>query len=263
MHENTQVIILAAGEGNRLKPHTADKPKCMVRLLDTPIVDHQLRSIRSVGIENVCMVTGYRADKLAHLGLPTRHNDEFASSNMVHSLMCAKDILLNGRDTVIAYADIAYEPRVLSALLQQDADLATVVDLDWLRLWRARDENPLEDAETLRMVDGCVIELGKRPRSLDEIEGQYIGLTKLSYQCAPAFVNAFDALPETGIVFDGKDRKNMYMTSFLQHLIDSGWNLGAATVESGWIEVDTTEDLALYERLGSQGSLETFIELHH
>ena len=40
--------------------------------------------------------------------------------------------------------------------------------------------NPLSDAETLKIDDnGNIFELGKKPNSFDEIEGQYIGIIKL------------------------------------------------------------------------------------
>ena len=37
----------------------------------------------------------------------------------------------------------------------------------------------------------------------------------------------------------------MYMTSFLQHLIDSGWDVRAAFIENGWLEIDAPEDLEM------------------
>ena len=41
-------------------------------------------------------------------------------------------------------------------------------------------ENPLDDAETLKIKNGNIIEIGKKAYSYDEIEGQYIGLFKIS-----------------------------------------------------------------------------------
>ena len=39
-----RVIILAAGRGTRLKPLTDNKPKCMVKLLGKPLIQHQLET---------------------------------------------------------------------------------------------------------------------------------------------------------------------------------------------------------------------------
>jgi NDP-sugar pyrophosphorylase family protein len=47
----------------------------------------------------------------------------------------------------------------------------------------------------------------------------------------------------------------MYMTSFLQLLIDSGHPLRAVPVDGGWLEVDTSRDLEIYAELAERGEL--------
>ena len=61
-------------------------------------------------------------------------------------------------------------------------------------------------------------------------------------------------------VFDGKDFDNMYMTSFLQLLINAGWKAKAVEVSNGWLEVDSVEDLDHYERMAEAGSLDAFYQ---
>lgn len=253
-----RAVILAAGEGRRLRPHTLDRPKCMVELAGAPLLFHQLATLRGAGVEDVTLVTGYRADRLEALGLPTRHNPAFDRTNMVASLMCAADLLDGGDDVLIAYADIVYEPRVLEPLLRCPSALAISIDTGWRRLWALRLEDPLEDAETLRLSpEGDVLELGKKPVSLDEIEGQYMGLIKVSASFAPRLVEAHARL-DPGALHDGKDLANMYMTSFLQHLIDGGQALRAVPVDGGWLEVDSDRDLAIYAGLAERGELAAF-----
>ena len=50
----------------------------------------------------------------------------------------------------------------------------------------------------------------------------------------------------------------MYMTTFLQLLINAVWMIMPARVNNGWLEVDTIDDLKLYEKLSSEGKLDTF-----
>lgn len=253
----TRAILLAAGQGTRLRPHTDDRPKCLVELLGRPLLDYQLATLTAAGIDDITIVTGYRADRIEALGRPTAHNPQFERTNMVASLMCARDRLDGTADALIAYTDIVYERRVVEALLATAAPFATTVDLSWKTLWTARQEDPLRDAETLKFGKGGTIrELGKKPTSLADIEGQYMGLIKLSAAFAPAVVAAYDALDPAG-PYDGKDRDNMYMTSFLQRLIDDGRPLLGVPIRGGWLEVDTVDDLALYHRLHAQGELAT------
>lgn len=257
----TRAIILAAGEGTRLRPLTLDRPKCLVPLAGRPLLEWQVDALRAAGIDDITIVTGYRADQIEALGHPTAHNDRYDATNMVASLMCARDRLDGADDVIIAYGDLVYEPVVVEALVAAKAPAAITVDRSWQRLWELRMDDPLADAETLRIGgDGNVVELGRKPTSLDEIEGQYMGLIGLRADFVPRFVASYDELDPAG-PYEGRDRDNMYMTSFLQHLIDHVGPLTAVTVDGGWLEVDTTDDLEIYESLHEEGRLDRYCAL--
>ena len=51
------------------------------------------------------------------------------------------------------------------------------------------------------------------------------------------------------------------MTSFIQYLIDIGWNVKACLIENGWLEVDTVEDLDTYTRKFNDGSITNYYQL--
>ncbi len=257
----TRAIILAAGEGTRLRPHTLDRPKCLVPLAGRPLLEWQLAALRAAGIDDITVVTGYRADQIEAMGLPTAHNERFADTNMVASLMCARDRLDGGDDVVVCYGDLAYEPRLVTALTGAGAPLAITVDRSWQRLWELRMEDPLADAETLRIgPDGNVVELGRKPTSLDQIEGQYMGLIGVKAATAPRLVEVYDQLDPAG-PYEGRDRDHMFMTSFLQHLIDHVLPVAAVLVDGGWLEVDTVEDLAVFDDLHARGLLDRYCAL--
>ena len=130
-----------------------------------------------------------------------------------------------------------------------------MIDDGWIDLWSARNENPLSDAETLKYdKQGHIIELGKKPKSLSDIKGQYTGLTKVSYQKVPSFISFYDNLNDK-ILYDGQTFNQMYMTSLLQLMINDGWKIVPAHVNHGWLEIDTVKDLRLYERLSREGKL--------
>lgn len=52
-------VILDAGEGKRLRPLTRLKPKCLLKLNDVTILEHQLINLIKCGIRNVVIVVGY------------------------------------------------------------------------------------------------------------------------------------------------------------------------------------------------------------
>jgi choline kinase len=240
-----KVIVLAAGQGTRLRPLTDHKPKCLVEIAGKPLLDYQLEVLRAAGIDDIHVVAGYRADQLNRLEFNRHINEHYAVTNMVSTLFAAESVMTGDGDIIVSYGDIVYEPRVLAALLAVDAPIAVAVDREWQRYWAARMSDPLSDAETLKLTDGDrVVELGKKPLSYRDIQGQYIGLIKISANYVEQFRSAWRTM-DRNVLYDGKDFDNMYMTSFLQYLIDCGWEVRAAFIDNGWAEVDCEADIAV------------------
>ena len=84
-------IILAAGEGTRLKRYTSDLPKGMLPFQGTPLIGHQLTCLRQAGIDRIAVVRGYRAMSIAFPEVHYFDNAQWACTNMVHSLLCARE----------------------------------------------------------------------------------------------------------------------------------------------------------------------------
>ena len=240
-----KAIILAAGEGTRLRPLTDDKPKCLVVLAGKPLLEHQLETLRAGGVDDIHIVGGYRAEQLVRPDTTLHLNPRYAETNMVTTLFAAEAVMTGDTDLIISYGDIVYEPQVLAALQAVDAPLTLAVDREWKRYWAARMDDPLADAETLKLTDGDrMVELGKKPQSYDDIQGQYTGLIKIRADLVARLSEVWRAM-DPDITYEGKDYDNMYMTSFIQHLIDSGWEARAAFINNGWAEVDCKADLAV------------------
>jgi choline kinase len=257
----TRAVILAAGFGSRLMPLTSDRPKGMIPLLGMPMLARQVAVLRAQGISDISIVGGYLAQRLETLGLPVISNPAYETTNMVESLMCARSLMDGTQDLIMAYGDIVYEQGVLKALLQERGDVVVTADRGWSRLWSARMEDYASDVETFRLrEDGGVAELGKRPTSLDEVEAQYIGLVRFPAASHARLLAFYDGLDRQGS-YDGQPFPKMYMTSFIQQLIDAGWNVRPALINNGWLEVDTLDDLHRYEVLAAAGNLDSICRL--
>ncbi len=257
----TRALILAAGQGSRLRPLTDNRPKCLVELAGKSLLERQLAILARQGIPEPTIVAGYKAEMIEALGYPVIVNRDYAQTNMVQTLFCARPTMGTDQDLIIAYGDIVYEPSVLERLLDCAAPLAVVVDRHWRQYWAKRFSNPLVDAETLKLGPGNrLLQLGKKPASYADIQAQYIGLIKVRADHVHRMVQAYEALDRT-VLYDGKDFANMYMTSFLQHLIDSRWQVDAVPVEGGWLELDSLDDYRLYERLNASGTLSDYCRL--
>jgi len=255
-HVTLRAIILAAGQGNRLMPLTADRPKCMVPLLGRPILHYLLDSLRSAGVSDIIVVTGYQAGRLHAPGCRTVFNPAFADTNMVESLFAAVDYMEDGSDLLVSYADTIFEPRVIRAVVEQNVgDLVIASDDSWKTLWTRRMADPLRDAESFRLdPEGRIQELGRTPQADSDIQGQYMGLFKIRRSRVADLKRFYNSLNRAA-EYDRRPFSQMFMTSLLQALIDAGWHAQVARTRGGWLEVDSVEDLRLYESLGQRGEL--------
>jgi choline kinase len=93
-----KIIILAAGQGTRLRPYTDQKPKCMVELKGKPLLHHQLDAIAKCNVnkEDIALVAGYLQEALDAHGVKQYRNDRYASTNMVATLFSAEKFMQEG-----------------------------------------------------------------------------------------------------------------------------------------------------------------------
>lgn len=251
-----RAVILAAGFGSRLRPLTDNHPKCLTPLIGRPLLDRQLAVLRAEGIEDIAIVAGHLAEMLRRPGIEHVLNPDYERTNMVHSLFCARHLLDGSRDLIMCYGDIAYEPRVLRSLLDASYEISVVVDRGWHKLWSLRMENPLSDAQSLTLgTDGRLKSLGGKARSVEEIEGQYIGLVKIQAEAQQRLCALYDGLDEVG-PHGGRNKANMFMTTLIQQLLQTGFDVGPAFTQNGWLEIDSIADLEAYEAAARAGTLD-------
>ena len=235
-----KAIILAAGRGSRMKKLTDESPKCLVKLRGKTLLDWQLDAFKNAGISQIAIVTGYKRQLLANRGLKEFYNARWAETNMVSSLACANAWLMEG-PCIVSYSDIFYCIRAVTLLMEKPMPLAITYDPNWLALWTRRFGNPLLDAETFRLnLDNTVSEIGNKPKSVEEIQGQYMGLLRFEPEGWMEVLRICSAL--TSVESD-----RIHMTWVLQKIIESGKvSINAISYNGEWGEVDSVKDLEAY-----------------
>jgi len=215
----------------------------MVELNGKPLIEYQLELFNRFDIKDVNVVTGYLENKINFKNVKKYYNPKFDSTNMVSTLFCAGELFNGEDDLLISYGDIVYNDSVFSAIQKSSERMNVVVDKNWREYWEARMDDPLRDVETLKIDNnGYIKELGKKPNSYDDIEGQYIGLIKIRKDAVKKIKSYYQNLDKDAL-YDGKDYGNMYMTSFLQMIADNLMPLTPVYINNGWIEVDEPTDL--------------------
>ena len=241
-----KAIILAAGQGKRLLPLTQNIPKCLVSLAGKTILDHAFSSLNIAGVTDITVVTGYQANKISEKGVVTRHNPAFETTNMVYSLFCAED-LMSSDDLLIVYGDIIFAPSAVSSLMCDPAPFSIGVNTKWRELWNIRMENPLTDLESLKIDSrGNIIEIGNPVSSYKDIDGQYMGLLLIRKRVLPAIRNFYHSKNHQSV--HCKDTSTMYMTDFVQAVIDELLPVKSVLIDGGWVEIDTKTDIEAYQK---------------
>ena len=259
-----KAIILAAGQGTRLKKYTENLPKGMLSFMGKTIIEHQIEMYRRCGIEDIIVVRGFAADKIQYKGVKYYTNEDYANTNMVESLMAAKNEFDD--DIVLSYSDILFEEQMLRKMMQSLADFAVAVDDNWKEYWKKRYGRVDFDTESLSLdVDGNIVELGLETPVLENIDARYIGLLKFSKEglqhiekiMKDAYLNFEDKPWQQS----GKTVRKAYMTDLLNAVIELGEKVKAECFCNGWIEFDTNEDYEKACEWVRNGSIKAIMRL--
>lgn len=255
-----KVIILAAGQGTRLRPLTDDRPKCMVEVNGRSMIERQLDVMYACGIEqkDITIIAGYCGDalkkKFENSSLDIIINEEFENTNMVYSLMRAWELMEKQEDVLVSYGDIIYNETVFRKILESQSDTSVIVDDGWYGYWAERCENPLDDAETLMFDENDrLTEIGQKTTDINRVQAQYIGLMRFKNSGLKAMLDLARTAEkrtrqEVPLWRTQRTYHKMYMTDLLQGMIDEGYELKAVHINRGWFEVDDCEDLKVVEK---------------
>lgn len=127
-----KAIILIAGQGKRLLPLTAKRPKCLLEVQGKSILEWQVNELRKCGVDEITVVTGYGADKVdeilnakPHLNhIKTFYNPDFATTDNLVS--CWKVRQEMNEDFILLNGDTLFEADILKTLLASPLHPITV-----------------------------------------------------------------------------------------------------------------------------------------
>lgn len=117
-------------------PLTVGRHKAMLKVGDRTIIDRIIGGLLENGIDDVLMVTGYRAEELEHYVVEAFprvrftfvRNGEYETTNNIHSLALAFDELDIDSDVLLLECDLVFDPHVLRQLVRCEHDNVALVD---------------------------------------------------------------------------------------------------------------------------------------
>ena len=121
-----KAIILAAGQGTRLKKYTENLPKGMLLFDGKTIIERQIELYKACGLDKIIVVRGFAAEKIDYEGVTYYTNEDYANTNMVESLMAAKTEFDD--DMIVSYSDILFQEDMLEKMISFQAEFGVAVD---------------------------------------------------------------------------------------------------------------------------------------
>jgi choline kinase len=240
---DTRAIILAAGRGSRLGVLTKDTPKSLLSIGESNFLENQIKIYKKLGISEVSVVTGYSSDSFKnYTELEKIPNHNWFETNMLTSLLIGHNFDKSKTD-VISYGDLIFEDIAISTIIKSPYDISVLYDINFLTYWQKRSKNPLLDLEDFRINSkGQISKIGTKPNSLDEIEGQYMGILKIT----PNGWNLIFEFIESEKI---QILNTMSLTGFLNKFIKLGGPVYGIPYNGKWCEIDTLADLELARKI--------------
>lgn len=221
---NKSAVILAGGEGKRMK---SDIPKPMNEVLKKPMLRWVIDAVRSAGIDDICVVTGYKKEITEEYlrSLPFKVESVVQTERLGtgHAVMMAKDFLSGkGGDVVILCGDAPFmdTDTIRDALTQHDSGgcAATVIS--------AVLDDPTGYGRIVRNADGTLDRIVEQKDADEQIR-------------AITEVNSggywFDVEDLLSVLYDIKadnSAKEYYLPDALRLLLERGKKVGAYTAKS-------------------------------
>ena len=244
-----KAVILSAGQGKRLLPLTADRPKCLLPLEGWSVLAWQLEVLAANGVDQVCVVTGYGAElvdreitayrkKHPEQRVETLYNQEFATSDNLVSCWQARREMAG--DFLLINGDTLFESRALARLLAGAARPVTVT-ISRKAAYDADDMKVILEGERL-------LRIGKQ-LPLEQVDGESIGMILFRDGGGEWFKNSVARALE-----EDAARKRWYLSVIDQMAAaDPVWTCSIAGL--GWQEIDYPEDLEQARELVRAGRL--------
>ena len=233
-----KAVILAAGQGTRIRAVHGERPKCLIEVDDTTILDHQLEALSIVGIKDVAIVVGYEKEQIInHITRKPSNvqriyfieNPAFAITNNIYSLWLALE-WVRGDSFIVLNADVIFDADVLNIAVRTEAPISMIVD----PLWRD---------ETMKVIIyGDRITQMSKKISREQFSGTYIGITVFSKVIQARFFDKMRTVISAG-------RVNEFFNVAVQELVDAGVHVGYTSTDGmAWAEIDDPTDLSFAQQ---------------
>lgn len=228
-----KAVILAAGQGKRMKEYTNGAPKCLIPLGGETLLSREIRLLKELGftVEDIYVVGGYKYQMLENCGATLLCNAKYLQTDNAYSLGLA---LQQGGDNdyIVMDADLVFDRSILEDALKDPRP----------NLILTKESSDLEESTGIILrEDGTVSAIGKQHRNSGYV---YISIFKFGRETASAFFR--ELMLERSV----KTWYTLALTEIMQR-----FPFYDLSVTGKWHEIDFPEDYTeVKELFGIEGA---------
>jgi len=227
-----KLVIIAAGQGKRIRSITEDLPKTLLKINGRTLLETLLENCLYVGISDVVVVTGYQTKAIEgfinnlrmDLNIQTVYNPDWNLENGM-SILAAKDTISAHETFIVSMSDHFYGPDLLEQVMKINLGNNTAcVALDFNK----DDIFDIDDGMKISVEKNNKEKITKMSKTLDNYDAIDCGVFKFKY----SFFSTLDNARKTG---------KFSISEACQMLIKIGEMGGVNIGNSFWLDIDTPE----------------------
>lgn len=221
-----KAVILAAGEGTRMRPLTRNRPKVMLPFGNRPLLAHVIEQARGAGIEEFVLVVGYRGDTVvdyfgdgSRFGIAIDYVMQEERLGTAHAVGTARDVI-DGR-FIVMNGDVMISSNQIKDLLKRD-------EVAVLAAYEVDDPSQFG---VLDVENGCVVgihEKSEHPPTNLANAGIYV--------FEPEVFRTIETTPLS-------PRNEYEITQTIQGMINEGIHVGYQLISGKWLDIGRPWDL--------------------
>lgn len=173
-------VILAAG-----RQKDFNTPTSSLMIGECSIIERTVKMLKSSGIENIVVIVGYKSNILIDIlsnydNVNFVYNDEYETSGTMKSLSRVKEVVKN--DFLLIESDLVFEEKALNAVLEAESrDCVLITEL-----------SGIGDEAFVEIRNNYVYKISKDIHQFNRIDGELIGLTKISFNLFNLMLREFE-----------------------------------------------------------------------
>ncbi|MCD6464866.1 NTP transferase domain-containing protein [Candidatus Bathyarchaeota archaeon] len=226
-------VILAAGEGQRLRPLTLTRPKHMIPVGGKPILEHLVNAVRAAGIKEILMVVGYKAETIkeyfgngSEFGVSINYVNQKRILGTADAIASVKKHV--NEDFLVVNGDLLSSSDAIKSVIKMHEKVKSIATLAAVKV-----EKP-EQYGVLKVKDGRLTDIIEKPSSKTSSSNLVnAGIYLFS-------IEIFDFIEQTKI----SKRGELEITDSIHLIVKNGKTVAVTEIPSdSWLDIGRPWDL--------------------